>query len=319
MKFIIFSITIFLSIPDCIAHKVEWAVKETQKITSTVESKQEVIRYFDDYMQHYNDYLSDPHNTAVLKSMADNYHLPAFQVIPTIPLKVLNSSENIAKGSQNFLDSLIAQGVASIKWESIHIEMLTKTTAYASNIGIRYKTNGEAFNKAAADFIVLKTENEWKIATLILRSPEPFNNLKIKREVSDFFALYLKNYNRAMADDDPIPHLLAASEDLNIPAINISQKGEFLMLESNQQIGANTKGFIFQLKAQGASDINYDKTQIKLLTETSAIVSNVASINKIDGTALMKIGVTYIVNKTVTGWKIILRTIHAPNNILNIK
>lgn len=316
MKLIIFLITMILSVSDCLAHEVE-------KITTTLTQKQEAIQFFDNYMQHYNDYLSDTNNTSALKTMADGFHLPTFQVIPGVPLRVLNSAESLSKGSQGFLNRLMAQGVAYIKWEKVHIEMLTDKTAYASNVGVRYKKNGEIFNRAAADYIILKTEGSWKIVALVLHSPQPFKNPQLEQEVSDFFAIYLKNYNDTLAYDDDnisgnIPPLVATGEDLNIPAINVSQLGDFLLFESKQQIVADTKAFIFTLKSQGAARINYDKVQIKLLTESTAIVSNIASINSKDSTAMFKIGATYIVNKTPEGWKIILRTIHAPETILNI-
>lgn len=78
MLHVILLITILLLTPKCLAHKVKEILDKAHKIGAPIVQKLEIIDYFNDYMQHYNDYLSDTSNTKALNSMADSYHLPAF-------------------------------------------------------------------------------------------------------------------------------------------------------------------------------------------------------------------------------------------------
>lgn len=315
MKTLLFYLLLFIStfngfINDCKASK------------EPLSHHQEIIRFFDNYMQHYNDYIKDRSNTQALKKMAATYHKSAFQIIPGVPVLPLDNVDKLVKGSQRFLDGLVAQGVTYIKWQKVNIELLTDATAYVSNVGVRYKKNGQIFNKAAADYLIVKTAQGWKIATLVLRSIDDVKNPEKIQEIKQFMAKYLKNYNDTLDDDayyiETMPSLRAASEDLNIPAINISPVGEFLLFTSKKQVADNTKAFIFDLKTQGATHIAYEKIQIKMLTESTALVSNIASINKSSNSALFKIGATYLINKTQQGWHIITRTIHSADSILRI-
>jgi hypothetical protein len=196
-------------------------------------------------------------------------------------------------------------------------------SAYASNVGVRYKKDGQIFNKAAADYLLVKTAQGWKIAVLVLRSIDEIKKPKQLKEVKQFIATYLKNYNDTIDDDgaynnETMPSLLAASKDLSIPAINISAAGNFLLFTSNKQVADDTRTFIFDLKTQDVIRIVYEKIQVKMLTESTALASNIASINKSGNSTLFKIGVTYLINKTDQGWKIIARTIHPADSILRI-
>ncbi len=298
-------------------------INNAQANTGKMSQNQEIITFFDDYMQHYNDYIKDADNTNALKQMATTYHKSAFQVISGVPISPLDNLNELAKGSGRFLDSLVAQGVAYIKWQKINIELLTDVTAYASNVGVRYKKDGTVFNRAAADYLLIKTQAGWKIVTLVLRSSQERNNSKLIPEVNAFLTAYLKHHNDALEDegDDStqmMPALMAVSEDLNLPAINVTQDGNFVLFTSKQQIAKDTQSFIFDLKKQGVTHINYDKTQIKMLTNETALASNIASINKADNSALFKFGMTYLIRKGDKGWKIITRTTHPLNNILRI-
>ncbi|MCF6264067.1 MAG: hypothetical protein L3J24_10830 [Xanthomonadales bacterium] len=143
-------------------------------------------------------------------------------------------------------------------------------------------------------------------------------NLTIKQEVIQYFDDYMQHYNDYLSDTNNTSALKAMVNNYHLPAINISQLGDFLLFESKQQIVTDTKSFIFALKSQGATHINYDKVQIKMLTESTALLSNTASINNKDGTSMFKVGATYVFNKTPEGWKILLRTIHPPETILNL-
>jgi uncharacterized protein YeeX (DUF496 family) len=298
-------------------------VNDAQANKGQVSLNQEIITFFDNYMQHYNDYIKDTSNTDALKQMAATYHKSAFQVISGVPISPLDNPDELAKGAQRFLDSLVAQGVAKIKWQKVNIELLTDVSAYASNVGVRYKKDGQIFNKAAADYLLVKTAQGWKIAVLVLRSIDEIKKPKQLKEVKQFIATYLKNYNDTIDDDgaynnETMPSLLAASKDLSIPAINISAAGNFLLFTSNKQVADDTRTFIFDLKTQDVIRIVYEKIQVKMLTESTALASNIASINKSGNSTLFKIGVTYLINKTDQGWKIIARTIHPADSILRI-
>ncbi len=136
LMYLIMLIMLYSNFTSCIAGELS-NTKSTQSSENThIETqKQEIIKYFDDYMQHYNDYLSDNTDMEATYAMAANYHLPTFQIIPGIPLRAVKSADDLAKGSQRFLDSLRTQGVTHIKWEKVQIEILTANTVFASNVG----------------------------------------------------------------------------------------------------------------------------------------------------------------------------------------
>ncbi len=322
MKTIIFLVTMIVSAPYCMVYEVEKVVKKVKKDSTTFIRKLEVVNFFDDYLQYFNDYVTDTSNTSSLKTIAESYHLPTFQMTPGVPLKLVSSIEDLVKGVRGFLNQFIVEGVSSIKWEKLDIQMLTEKMAYVYTIVGHYKDNGDVFNKVGADYFVFKTDGVWKIATLILYSPEPYNNLKIKNEVYEAVFLNLKNYNDILSNDDIDsdynPQVISATGKINVPAINISQAGDFVLFESKQQIIADRKSFIFSIKSKGATYINYDTVQIKMLSESTAISSNIASINTKDGVPLFKISVTYLFNRTADGWKIVFRTFHKPETILNL-
>lgn len=298
-------------------------LKSAQASNNQLSQNQEIMIFFDNYMQYYNDYIKDRSNSNALNLLAETYHKSAFQIIPGVPISPLDDTQKIAAGSQRFLDSLVSQGVAHIEWQKVNIELLTEVTAYASNVGVRYKKDGKVLNKAAADYLIVKTPQGWKIAALVLRSVNEAKSAENIREVQGFLANYLKNYNDALSDDsvnnaNTIPSLIAASENLYIPAINVTKDGRFVLFTSKKHIADDTKTFILDLKKLGSTYIDYEKIQIKMLTDATALASNVASINKADNSALLKIGATYLIHKTDDGWKIIVRTFHAADNILRI-
>lgn len=131
-------------------------------------NQQQLQHFFNHYIKHYNDYLHDSSNQEAILKAAKNYHLPAMQIIPNVPVRVINSHQKLATGTQAFLNKLRDSGVDHIKWDKVNIHQLSKKSAIASNIGTRYKKNGEIFNKAAATFMMYKSEEGWKIATLTL-------------------------------------------------------------------------------------------------------------------------------------------------------
>ncbi len=133
---------------------------------------QQLNHFFDDYLKHYNDYLNNSNNKETILQAAESYHLPALQIIPNIPLRVINSHLKLAIGTQNFLNKLRTSGVDHMRWEKVDIHQLSEKSAIASNVGIRYKKNGDIFNKAAATFMMYKSEDGWKIAALTLHDVE---------------------------------------------------------------------------------------------------------------------------------------------------
>lgn len=129
--------------------------------TEPSDDKAQITQVFAHYMQNYNSYLK----TKVMNKAQSLYTDKMMLITPNRTPAVLNE-EKLAKGIQAFLDGLRAKGVNNIAWDKLQIKLLSSSVAIASNTAVRYKSNGDIYDRAAATYMLTKNNNQWKIATL---------------------------------------------------------------------------------------------------------------------------------------------------------
>jgi hypothetical protein len=67
------------------------------------------------------------------------------------------------------------------------------------------------------------------------------------------------------------------------------------------------------LRAKGFGRSELSVRDLKSLSATATLVTGVAIRYKVDGTELERVGVTYVLHKTDTGWKIAVLILHDAN------
>ena len=72
---------------------------------------------------------------------------------------------------------------------------------------------------------------------------------------------------------------------------------------------------VFRTIAEGLRAKSYGRSelanlQVKLMSDTTSLASGVAVRYKVDGPELERVGVTYILQKTEKGWRIVVTVIH---------
>jgi hypothetical protein len=73
---------------------------------------------------------------------------------------------------------------------------------------------------------------------------------------------------------------------------------------------------IEDLRARGYGRSDLRLQQVKLLSATAALASGVARRYKADGQELERVGVTYLLHKADTGWKIAVVVLHDTDEVV---
>jgi ketosteroid isomerase-like protein len=68
------------------------------------------------------------------------------------------------------LRDLRERGYSHSTVSELHIKLLDQTTALASTVFVRHKTDGSELETIGATYVLRKTEGEWKIA-VVTRNP----------------------------------------------------------------------------------------------------------------------------------------------------
>lgn len=114
---------------------------------------------FANYMQKYNHYLVSQQLSAEPILYADQVMLISASRGPSVlETEVLN------KQVERFLSALKENGVASVRWEKVHVSLLGDTLALASNVAVRYTEKGDVYNRVGATYYLFKTEQGWRIS-----------------------------------------------------------------------------------------------------------------------------------------------------------
>jgi hypothetical protein len=69
------------------------------------------------------------------------------------------------------MEGLRAKGYGRSEFETGYVKSLSSSAALIGGVVVRYKTDGEELERAGITYLLHKTENGWKFATVILHDP----------------------------------------------------------------------------------------------------------------------------------------------------
>lgn len=132
---------------------------------TTIQDQKQIRALFAGYMAKYNHYLSHQE----LKATPDLYQDTIMLMSSNNPATAM-TEEAFNEQVRTFLDSLKAKGVASVTWETVNIKMLDKNLALVSNVAVRYRDNGDIYNKVGATYFVNKLDDVWRISAFAVHN-----------------------------------------------------------------------------------------------------------------------------------------------------
>ncbi|WP_105265035.1 hypothetical protein [Pseudoalteromonas sp. T1lg76] len=115
---------------------------------------------FASYMNKYNGYIQGKSLTHV-----EQLYMPQVMLMSSANPPVAMPAKDFSKQVVGFLDSLKSKGVASVNWQQVNVRLIDKNIAIATNVAVRYRDNGEVFNKVGATYFLYKTDENWRIAS----------------------------------------------------------------------------------------------------------------------------------------------------------
>ena len=118
-----------------------------------------------------NHYRSDFSNLD-LKAVVSYFHLPCTFIVPREVL-LFTSASNVEGFWGPRLDDLKTQGFGRSEIVETNISVLSDDTAIASFKAVRYADNGSELGLRSTTFVLRKTDDGWKIVTLIHHSSTP--------------------------------------------------------------------------------------------------------------------------------------------------
>jgi ketosteroid isomerase-like protein len=77
--------------------------------------------------------------------------------------------------------------------------------------------------------------------------------------------------------------------------------------------------FMEGLRARGFARTELNNLHVKRLSTASVLASGVAVRSKVDGQELDRVGVTYILHKTNSGWRIAVLVVHDTDSVLELE
>ena len=89
----------------------------------------------------------------------------------TTGVKVLPTIAEIEAFYGGLLRDLRARGYSHSTRSELHVKLLDQTTALASAVFVRHKTDGSELETIGATYVLRKTEGEWKIAVVMGHPP----------------------------------------------------------------------------------------------------------------------------------------------------
>ncbi len=81
------------------------------------------------------------------------------------------TTERIETSFATMLRDLKAQGYSHSTWSESHMKLLGDSTALASLVVVRHRTDGSEIGTFGFTYLLRKTDGEWKIAVLIGHPP----------------------------------------------------------------------------------------------------------------------------------------------------
>ena len=106
-----------------------------------------------------------------LSAIGQHCNVPFVSISPEGGVKVLPTISEIEARYGRVLRDLRERGYSHSIWSELHVKLLDQTTALASAVAVRHKTDGSELETIGATYVLRKTEGEWKIAVVIRHLP----------------------------------------------------------------------------------------------------------------------------------------------------
>ena len=120
----------------------------------------------DHAFRDYNDVFS----RGDLSAIGQHCNVP-FVVISSQGVEVLPTMSEIEGFYGSILRDLRERGYSHSTRSELHVKLLEQTTALASGVFVRHKTDGSELETLGATYVLRKTEGEWKIAVMMRTPP----------------------------------------------------------------------------------------------------------------------------------------------------
>ena len=125
--------------------------------------EQEIDQLFTDYFRDFSNLDLD--------AIVSYFHLPCTFIVPQ-GIFVFSSASEVEGFWGPRFDDLKTQGFGHTERAEANIKELSDDTAIASGKAIRYTENGSELERRGATFALRKSDDGWKIVTLIHHSPD---------------------------------------------------------------------------------------------------------------------------------------------------
>ena len=120
----------------------------------------------DHAFRDYNDVFS----RGDLSAIGQHCNVP-FVVISSQGVEVLPTMSEIEGFYGGILRDLRERGYSHSTRSELHVKLLDQTTALASGVFVRHKTDGSELETIGATYVLRKTEGEWKMAVMMRTPP----------------------------------------------------------------------------------------------------------------------------------------------------
>ena len=113
---------------------------------------------------------SDAFGRGDLSAFVQHFDVP-FVRISSQGVKVCPTLSEIEAFYGGLLRDLRARGYSRSTRSELHVKLLDQSTALASAVFVRHKTDGSELETIGATYVLRKTEGEWKIAVVMGHPP----------------------------------------------------------------------------------------------------------------------------------------------------
>jgi ketosteroid isomerase-like protein len=105
-----------------------------------------------------------------LSAIGQHCNVPFVRISPQ-GVEVLPTMSEIEAFYGGVLRDLRERGYSHSIRSELHVKLLDQTTALASTVFVRHKTDGSELETIGATYVLRKTEGEWKIVVIIRHPP----------------------------------------------------------------------------------------------------------------------------------------------------
>lgn len=155
-----------------------------------------------------------------------------------------------------------------------------------------------------------KFASQWILGLAFLMGIAPLcgarENPPVEAQVDQFFDQYISTYNRRFGNPGADAAFRAEIlEHLNVPLLQAPPNRSPMMVESADRVARNFAGFVAQLEQKGVERLQWQEKQLRVLSPTQVLASNVGHGVDADGNILYETVSIYLVYKIEGRWKII--------------